>query len=67
MALNIRDMDKIAEGRAVGLLEGRAEGIRGAVQIYRDEMHLSDEEIKVRLIKVYGISDSEAAMYLKAN
>ena len=62
MTINIRDMDKVAEGRA----EGRTEGlIIGSIRIYKEEMHLSDAEIKSRLIAKYNISEAEAEEYLK--
>ncbi len=58
MAISIRDMDKIEEGRAEGL-------IFGSIRIYREEMNLRDEEIKTRLMAKYDISEAEAERYLK--
>ena len=56
------------EGRAEGLAEGRAEGlaegILGSITIM-SEVGKSEEQMIEQLIKVYGISESDAKKYIE--
>ena len=61
MDLYMRSDDLIEQGRQ----EGIAEGISGAVDIYRDEMNLSDEDIISRIVARFHLTDEQARAYVR--
>ena len=55
------------EGRQEGRLEGRLEGrIQERIDIYRNEDHLSDEEIIRRIMSKFNLSEDTAKEYVLA-
>ena len=59
----------IAEGRAEGHAEGRAEGlmegaVTEAVNIYRNELHMSDEEIADIIMSRFELDRERAEIFL---
>lgn len=60
-ALQATLMDERREGREEGLREG---SLLQAISIYRDEMHLDENEIKNKLTSQFHITEQEADMYI---
>ena len=55
------------EGRQEGRQEGRLEGrIQERIDIYRNEAHLSDEEIIRRIMMKFDLSEEAAKEYVLA-
>ena len=54
---------KVDEGRNEGLREGRKVGIQGAIGALRD-LGQGNADIKETIMRIYGLSDEEAAEYL---
>ena len=44
--------------------EGREEGLRQVISVYRNELHLDDAAIKDKIISSFQLSEEEAASYL---
>ena len=69
--LEARGMEKglkkgFAEGMEKGLVEGVSEGkIIATINIYSEEMGMSPEEVKVRIMDRYSLTEEEAERYLK--
>ena len=60
-------LEGIEEGRQEGRLEGRFEGrIQERIDIYRNEDHLSDEEIIRRIMSKFNLSEEAAKDYVLA-
>ena len=60
-------LEGIEEGRQEGRLEGRFEGrIQERIDIYRNEDHLSDEEIIRRIMSKFNLSEDTAKEYVLA-
>ena len=60
-------LEGIEEGRQEGRLEGRLEGrIQERIDIYRNEDHLSDEEIIRRIMSKFNLSEEAAKDYVLA-
>ena len=61
-----RDQGWIEDARAEGVEEGLEKGkIEMAINIFREDMHLSNEEIIEKLIVKFGITREEAKENLK--
>lgn len=56
---------KIEEIRINSRMEGREEGIKGTINALRNFQH-EDSEIKMALMKQYGLTEEEAMGYLKS-
>ena len=69
--LEARGMEKglkkgFAEGMEKGLYEGISEGkILATINIYREEMGMLPEEVKVRIMDRYSLTEEEAECYLR--
>ena len=69
--LEARGMEKglkkgFAEGMEKGLVEGISEGkIIATINIYSEEMSMSQEEVKVRIMDRYSLTEEEAERYLR--
>lgn len=60
-ALQAAFMDERREGREEGMREGR---ILQTISIYREELHLDDNEIQDRIQSRFQLSEEEAGRYI---
>lgn len=61
MLLWVRDNEMRVEGRAEGLMEG---AVTEAVNIYRNELHMSDEEIADIIMSRFELDRERAEIFL---
>ena len=62
MIMSADYMDARREGREEGREEGR---VLQSIDIYREEMHLDDEQIKQKIMDKFSLDESEAKQYMK--